>query len=96
MFQRTSRYHDVESAEITGPDGRVVRYVRRRFIPRLVPAALAEHSVVAADRLDGVTARYLGDPEQFWRVCDANRAERPDDLTARVGRVLVIPTPALR
>ena len=37
------------------------------------------------------TAQYLGDPEQFWRICDANDAMRPDDLTAEVGRRLLIP-----
>ena len=96
MFQPTSRYYNVEIAEWTAGDGRVVRYVRRRLIPLEPQPALAEHTVIAGDRLDNVTARYLGDPEQFWRVCDANRAERPDDLTARPGRVLIIPMPRLR
>lgn len=96
MFQRTSRYYDIETAELTGPDGRVVRYVRRRFISRAAHTPLAAHAVVESDRLDNITARYMGDPEQFWRVCDANRAERPDDLTATIGRVLVIPMPLVR
>jgi hypothetical protein len=96
MFQPTSRYYTVEIVEWTAADGRVVRHVRRRFIPPEPPAVLAEHTVIAGDRLDNVTARYLADPEQFWRVCDANRAERPDDLTAQPGRVLVIPMPGLR
>ena len=26
-------------------------------------------------------AQYLGDPEQFWRICDANGAMRPEELT---------------
>jgi hypothetical protein len=93
MFLRTSRYYPLETAEWTSPEGRVVRYVLRRFIPLTAPAAIAEHVVAAGDRLDNVTARYLGDPEQFWRVCDANLAERPAELTATPGRVLVIPAP---
>jgi hypothetical protein len=96
MFQPTSRYRNLEIAEWTDPDGRVVRYVRRRFISLEPPDVLAEHTVLAGDRLDNVTARYLADPEQFWRVCDANRAEHPDDLTTRPGRVLIIPMPGLR
>ncbi len=96
MFQRTSRYYDVETATLVEPDGRDVRYARRRFIPRAAPTPLAEHAVAEGDRVDNVTARYMGDPELFWRVCDANRAERPDDLTATVGRVLVIPMPQVR
>ena len=53
--------------------------------------SLAEHPITRGDRLDLVTARYLGDPTQFWRVCDANGATRPDELTEVVGRVLRIP-----
>ena len=37
------------------------------------------------DRLDNVTAKYLGDPEQFWRLCDANGAMRPEELTETIG-----------
>lgn len=94
MFTPSSRYYAVEKAEHAAPDGRIIVYVRRRFIPSsegTIP--LAEHRVSNGDRLDNVTARYLGDPEQFWRVVDANSAMRPDDLTAEVGRVLTIPLP---
>jgi hypothetical protein len=96
MFTRTSRYFGLETAELTDAGGRTVVYARRRFLPPLGGAiVLAEHGVVQGDRLDNVTARYLGDPEQFWRVCDANTAMRPADLTAedRLGAVIVIPLP---
>lgn len=96
MFQRTSRYAAIEHGEWVSPEGRAVRYVRRRFLPRDVPPTLARHPVAAGDRLDNVTARYLGDPEQFWRLADANHAVRPEELTERVGRVLVISYPALK
>jgi hypothetical protein len=52
-----------------------------------------EHAVVAADRLDNLAARYLGDPEQFWRLCDANRALQPAELTQRIGQRLKITLP---
>jgi hypothetical protein len=96
MFSVTSRYHGIELAEHVVPDGRRLVYVRRRFLPVDPPAAvLAEHVVAQGDRLDNITARHLGDPEQFWRVCDANLAVRPDDLTAadRLGSRLLIPLP---
>lgn len=96
MFTRTSRYYGLPTAEREGPDGRAIVYVRRRFLPPLGRGAvLAEHSVIQGDRLDNVTARYLGDPEQFWRVADANTAMRPDELTAedRLGDLIVIPLP---
>jgi hypothetical protein len=96
MFFPTSRYIQLEIAELASPSGRIVRYVRRRFIPLTAPVPLARHMVAAGDRIDNVTARYLADPELFWRVCDANLAERATDLTAVPGRVLVIPLPTLR
>ena len=55
-------------------------------------ALLAEHTITQGDRLDNVTAHYLGDPEQFWRVCDANRAMWPDDLMV-IGERLRITLP---
>jgi hypothetical protein len=98
MFDPQSRYAQIETAttEVPGPDGqpRPVRYVRRRFVPP--PAAgttLVEHTVAQGDRLDNVTARYLGDPTQFWRVCDANGAMEPDELTEEPGRRIRIALP---
>ena len=32
------------------------------------------------ERLDNITAEYLGDPELFWRVCDANNVIAPEEL----------------
>lgn len=94
------RYDAVEKAEVEVPDGaggrRTVRYLRRRRLPDprdVRPLAL--HRVDAADRLDLVAARYLGDPLAAWQVADANVALDPDELTApgTEGDVLVIPFP---
>jgi len=94
MFPPTSRYANVETAELEIAPDRVVIHLRRRFVPqpdRFV--LLQEHTVVDGDRLDNVTARYLGDPEQFWRIADANGAMRPDELTETPGRRLRIALP---
>ena len=96
MFSVTSRYNGIEQAEFVAADGRRLVYVRRRLLPPDPPVAvLTEHVVAQGDRLDNVTGRYLGDPEQFWRICDANLALRPEDLTApdRLGSRLLIPLP---
>jgi hypothetical protein len=55
-------------------------------------ALLQEHEVTQGDRLDNITHRYLGDPEQFWRLCDANGAMRPEELEVP-GRRLRITLP---
>lgn len=94
MFPPTSRYHGIETTELETEPGRTVRYLRRRIVPRPEGFALLhEHVVVAGDRLDNVTATHLGDPEQFWRLGDANRALHPDELTAVLGRRLRITLP---
>lgn len=94
MFQYTSRYYSLETAVFVTPDGREVRYVRRRFLPQgdAMPL-LAEVTVTQGDRLDLIAYRTLGDPEQFWRVCDANNAMNPVELTEEPGRRLRIADP---
>lgn len=95
MFPVTSRYYGIEIAKYETPDGQEIAYLRRRFIPAVSPDAplIAEHIVTQDERLDNITARYLGDPEQFWRLCDANNAMRPEELTDEIGRRLRIPLP---
>lgn len=94
MFDPTSRYARLEAAEITDGDGRHIAYVRRRFLPhgRRMPL-LAEVPVRPGDRIDIIAARSLGDPEHFWRVCDANDAMDPQELTKETGRALRVPVP---
>ena len=93
-FPPASRYASTPIATYEACPGRIVRYLTRRFLPQPEDlAVLAFHTVSEGDRLDNVTARYLADPEQFWRVADANRAMRPDDLM-QVGRRLRITLPA--
>ena len=73
MFEPTSRYYTLETVTLTLPDGRSVAYKRRRFLPQgSAMPLLAEEIVNQSDRLDLIAARTLGDPEQFWRVADAN------------------------
>jgi hypothetical protein len=100
VLEPTSRYAGIEVATTGIPDGtggqREVRYLRRRFPPQ--PATLqtlAEHVVTRGDRLDLVAAKYLGDPTQFWRICDANLVIHPEELTAagRIGESLRVPIP---
>jgi hypothetical protein len=94
LFPTNSRYQYVETTKLVRPDGSEVVYLKRRFVPQPERfSLLQEHVVAEGDRLDNVTARYLGDPEQFWRVCDGNRAMRPDELTEEIGRRLRITLP---
>lgn len=100
MFDKTSRYYklDIATMNVVDSDGlpREIRYVRRRFIPSSVGlTTLVEHTVVQGDRLDNITTRYLGDPTQFWRVCDANDVLQPTEITDGIGNVITIALPNL-
>lgn len=89
MFTRGSRYEPIAESEHTGPDGRVIRYKRIRFVP--TPAGSAGTLVEPLDRPDLAASRVAQDPEAFWRLCDANRVARPADLTASPGERIVVP-----
>ena len=93
-FPATSRYHGIDTATLETPDGRIIVYLRRRLVPPPERFALIqEHTVLQGDRLDNLAARYLGDPEQFWRLCDANGVMRPEELTETLGFKIRITLP---
>lgn len=93
-FPPNSRYHGIETKVTTSETGETIVYLKRRFVPPPESFALLQyHTVVQGDRLDNLAHKYLGDPEQFWRLCDANSAVRPQVLTDTVGTKLRITLP---
>jgi hypothetical protein len=94
LFAPNSRYFGLTTAVLDLPDGTQVTYLRRRFVPQPERFSLLElYTVQNGDRLDNLAAQFLGDPEQFWRLCDANRAQRPEALTESAGTQLRITLP---
>jgi hypothetical protein len=94
MFSINSRYYGAPTATLETQDGRQIVYLRRRFVPPPENfSVLFEHAVTEGERLDNITAQYLGDPEQFWRVCDANGVIRPEELVETVGRRIRLTLP---
>ena len=93
-FPASSRYHGIEIAVLETEKGKPIVYLRRRFVPPAGQMALLqEHRVSEGERLDQITAKYLGDPEAFWQVADANAAMHPEELTTSPGRRLRITLP---
>jgi nucleoid-associated protein YgaU len=94
LFAATSRYFGIGTETLTKADGRNVIYLRRRFVPSPNSFQLLQlHTVVQGERLDNIAAKFLGDPELFWRIADANGAMKPEDLVSTVGKKLKITLP---
>ena|SRR5687768_5077590 len=93
-FPPNSRYHGIGTKAVQTEAGETVMHLKRRFIASPESFALLQmHTVVQGDRLDNLAHKYLGDPEQFWRLCDPNVTLRPRDLTETTGRELRITLP---
>jgi hypothetical protein len=89
----TSRYYRIGTNTLAVPGRQPVAYFYRRMLPDPANfALLKQYVVVQGDRLDNVTASFLGDPEQFWRLCDANRVMAPEELEV-VARTIDITLP---
>lgn len=93
-FPPTSRYHGIETNTLETSTGQPKVYLKRRFVPPPENFALLQvHTVVQGDRIDNLAHQYLGDPEQYWRICDANSTMRPSELTETIGKKLRITLP---
>jgi len=93
-FSLSSRYRNIPTRSIKGADGQSIVFVQRRFIPRPENfSLLQEHIVTEGERLDNIANQYLGDPERFWQICDANNVVHPDELTEKPGNKIRITLP---
>ena len=94
LFTSTSRYYGMDTETMTAPNGTTIVYLTRRFLPPTDSFQLLQlHTVTQRERLDNIAAKFLGDPELFWRIADANGAMRPEELVQTVGTQLKITLP---
>jgi hypothetical protein len=89
MFLQGSRYESVSEDLYRASSGRAIRYKRIRFIPHT--SANLAHVLRQGERLDHLAYLAYGDPELFWRICDANVAMWPPDLMSRPHDRILIP-----
>jgi nucleoid-associated protein YgaU len=88
----SSRYYGASTEQFVLADGTPVMYLARRILPQASSYPSTQSYVIAeGDRLDNLSARFLGDPLLYWMICDANGATDPDALTAQAGRAILIP-----
>ncbi|RXH56521.1 LysM domain-containing protein [Granulicella sibirica] len=94
LFTPTSRYYGLPTTSMTAANGRTIIYLTRRFVPPADSFQLLQTATVTqGQRLDNIAAQYLGDPELFWQIADANSAMRPEDLLTTLGSKLRITLP---
>jgi hypothetical protein len=94
QFPVTSRYYAIATATMVTPTGTTVVYLERRFLPSPANFATVQwYTVTQADRLDNIANKFLGDPLAFWRICDANNAMRPEELTETIGQQIRLTLP---
>lgn len=93
-FPPNSRYYPLPIRTRIRADGTVDSFVGRRIIPAMERyRAVDRHRTAEHDRIDNVAADAFGDPELYWRICDANGDAEPATATEPEGRLLVIPLP---
>lgn len=93
-FSSGSRYSDSETKTMKTSLGREIVFIKRRFIPQPGEFSVFQtHTIQEGDRLDNIASQYIGNPEHFWRICDANGAINPGELTENVGEKINITLP---
>lgn len=93
-FPPDSRYAGVPLVTVEIAPGQEVRCLTRRFLPDPGRFALLHvHVVTEGERHDVLAAIELGDAGAWWRVADANRVMRPEELTETIGRQVRITLP---
>lgn len=96
MIDPNSRYATTPQAEISRPDGTLVRYI----VPPLLPPPDSYQParrvrVTDSDRSDILAAQAYGQATAWWLLANANTAAHPDQLTQPPNSIRVIPMPDL-
>lgn len=93
-YPANSRYANAPVLNWRAADGTEIRYIGRRIIPEMSEySTLDTYRASGHKRIDGLAEDYYGDPELYWRICDANGIERPSEALAEDGTKLTIPLP---
>jgi hypothetical protein len=91
MRDASSRYAGLPERMVTLPGGRVAPVLAQRVIPAPGEPPGGLCATRQDERPDALAARVLGDPLQWWRLCDANRLSDAQDLVGPSRRVLRLP-----
>lgn len=93
-FPPNSRYYLVPERWRIAADGTEERFLARRIIPEQARyQVLDRYRPQIGERIEQVASAVFGDPEQYWKLCDANGSEEPAGATSPEGRLLIVPMP---
>jgi hypothetical protein len=65
LFPPASRYHGLETKTRETPEGKTIIYLRRRFVPPRSTSSCYANTWLQGERLDNITASYLGTPSSL-------------------------------
>jgi len=89
MFDTNSRYFALDDYIVQDAQGRSVKIKKVRFIPP-TPATVTRQ-IAQSDRPDLMAYVYYQAADRFWRIADANIVMDPAELTATIGKLILIP-----
>ena len=93
LIKRVGSDHKVSLWRVAA-DGSEETFVGRRIIPAMERYRVLDRVRMETNsRIDNVAAAVYGDPEQYWRICDANGTAEPAAATKPEGRLLIVPLP---
>jgi len=88
MFNRNSRYINIETVTSKDTMGREVQAVKLRRLP---PTPGADFTINDGDQLDVIARQQFADAEKFWHIADANCERQANQLVETTGSVISVP-----
>jgi hypothetical protein len=79
MFDKKSRYANLDTYEVTDHRGRTVTVVPVPEAPE--EEAIGYHLLKQGQRVDHLAKKYLDNPAGFWRISELNDVMLPETLT---------------
>ena len=87
-FAKNSRYANMEALEVETRDGRTVKALPIRRLPR--PSGIGREAK-KDERLDLMAHGQYRDATRFWHIADANDELEAKQLVAEQGREITLP-----
>lgn len=91
MFEKNSRYFNLDKNFHFSSDGHKIVYIKRRFVPKIREGSYPQELIINGDRIDLLAVRLFGEPDEYWRICDVNYELNPRMIFSVPGTLINIP-----